>query len=76
MKIKFDPLFEIGQIVYLKTDPDQLGRMCTGYIIRATVIVYYLTYIGSETSHYDYEITQEPDALRRMGVHSGDEIED
>jgi hypothetical protein len=51
--------YEIGQIIYLKTDIDQKQRIVTGIIVRSQSILYELS-CGTETSgHYDFEITTE-----------------
>lgn len=54
-----DEKFEMGELVYLKTDPDQLPRLVTGYTIRPNSIIYYISSGEMETSHYDIEITVE-----------------
>jgi len=51
--------YNIGQEVYLKTDPDQLKRPVTGILLRKGSIIYYLSSGVDETSHYDFEITTE-----------------
>jgi len=48
--------FAIGQIVFLITDPEQLERIVTGYIVRPSQIVYYLSMETHETTHYEIEI--------------------
>lgn len=58
--------FEFGDIVFLKTDPDQLERQITGYIQRPNSIAYELS-CGVETSiHYEFEITKEIDILKKV----------
>lgn len=50
--------FEIGEEVYLKTDPLQNFRIVTGVLIRRNEITYELS-CGTENSwHYDYEINK------------------
>lgn len=58
--------FEIGQIVYLKTDNDQLARMITGINIRGGYghLVYLLSLGTNETYHYGIEISNEKDIVR------------
>ena len=51
--------FEIGQIVYSVTDPEQNARMITGYTVRATVIYYLATFVDNERQFEDYELTTE-----------------
>lgn len=58
--------FNIGDIVYLKTDKDQSERMVTGIMIRPNNIIYCLMCCTSETWHYGMEITKEKDVLKSM----------
>ena len=58
--------FDFGDIVFLKTDPDQLERQITGYIMRPNSIAYELS-CGVETSiHYGFEISREIDILKKV----------
>ena len=51
--------FEIGQFVYLKTDPDKYQRQITRIMINPDSLQFELT-LGSMSSwHYDFEITFE-----------------
>ena len=55
LEIKYD----IGQPVYLKTDPAQCVHLVTRVCVSSLGIAYELT-LGSESSwHYDFEITRE-----------------
>ena len=58
--------FEIGQIVYLKTDLQQLPRMITGILNRSNYKLYYLSQSTSETLHYDFEISVEVNEIIKM----------
>lgn len=58
--------FEIGQIVYLKTDPEQNERIITGIMVRPTMLIYYIAFGMNETTHYDIEITTEKDVLKAI----------
>ena len=49
--------FELGDIVYLKTDVDQLPRIITTIEIKQNHLRYGLTNIVIESYHYDYEIS-------------------
>lgn len=49
--------YEIGNEVYLKTDPDQNFRIVTGFLIRQKEFILYELSCGTESSwHYEYEI--------------------
>jgi len=58
-----DTKFKIGDSVYLKTDIDQQKRLVTGYYIRMNSITYLLSCGVSESTHYDFEITEDIDVL-------------
>lgn len=55
--------YEIGAMVYLKTDIDQLQRMVTSIIVRPHIIVYELSCGSTASEHYDFEITDEENVL-------------
>lgn len=50
--------YEIGNEVYLKTDPDQNFRIVTGFLIRQNGISYELSCGTESTWHYEYEINK------------------
>jgi hypothetical protein len=53
---------ELGEIVYLITDPDQFERMVTGIILRPNnQVIYEISFMNSETQHYSIEFTSERD---------------
>ncbi len=59
-----DNVHEIGDPVYLKTDPDQLLHIVTGITIRPNgLIEYKLSCDSSETTHFDVEISVESNIL-------------
>lgn len=60
---KFDP----EQIVYLKTDPDQMKRMVTAITIRGKNLIYELS-LGDDgsTYHQEFEISKEEDTLMKV----------
>ena len=55
--------FNIEQIVFLKTDMEQLPRMVVGYQVTKHSILYILAQGGGETYHHDIEIDDEKDIL-------------
>lgn len=58
-----DNKFEIGQKVFLITDPEQKPRLVTGLTITPHNITYQLS-SGSENSyHYDFEMSEEANVL-------------
>jgi len=66
MSITINPVFKIGEIVYLKTDEAQNKRMITGYTIRLKSIIYLVSYFNEEYQCYDYELTNEFDVLKKL----------
>lgn len=58
-----DNKFELGQIVFLKTDTHQNERIITAFTVREALIVYELSF-GTETSdHNHFEISKDKDLL-------------
>lgn len=49
--------YKIGDIVYLKTDKEQLERMIYGYTIFPTHIVYNLAQGQDTSGHFNFELT-------------------
>lgn len=66
MDIKINPVFSIGEIVYLKTDDSQTKRMITGYTIRLKYILYLVSSFGTEDTYYDFELTNQYDTLKDL----------
>ena len=58
-----DNKYNIGQIVYLKTDPDQNSRMVVMIQISGKDILYQLASGTMASWHFDFEITIEKDIL-------------
>lgn len=56
--------FDIGDSVFLKTDPEQSERLVTGISVRQNGITYALSYLTNESYHYDFEITKERDIIK------------
>jgi hypothetical protein len=59
-----DNKFELQQTVYLKTDPDQRGRIVTQINVRVGGLLCELQCGASGSWHYDFEITEEKDVLK------------
>ncbi len=56
--------FDIGDSVYLKTDPEQSERLVTGISVRQNGITYAISYLTNETWHYDFEKSKERDIIK------------
>jgi hypothetical protein len=67
MKIK--SVYSVGDIVYLRTDPEQAMRMVTGIVVRQVHCTYLLTCTDyPETEHYEYEISTTRDMVTLLGL--------
>lgn len=51
--------FEIGSIVYLKTDKDKKDRLVRSYQVKQSGIEYELICERDSSWHYDFEITED-----------------
>lgn len=49
--------FQIGQVVYLVTDPEQLERMVYSYTINNREVIYNLTQGTTTSGHFNFEIS-------------------
>ncbi len=58
-----DNEYEVGDIVYLKTDEEQLQRIVSGIDIRPGVLIYRVSCGIVDSSHYDFEMTREKSYL-------------
>jgi hypothetical protein len=56
------PKFKIGETLVLKTDPDQLPRICTGYTVRAHSVEYNLACATVSSWHFGIEISRQSSA--------------
>lgn len=59
MAMVVDNKFEFGQVVYLKTDCDQIPRLLTGIDLRPNMIIYQLSCGTISSNHYDFEMSAE-----------------
>lgn len=58
-----DNKYEIGQIVFLKTDKEQLERLIIGINISSLGIIYRVVNGAIETYHYEMELLEEKNIL-------------
>lgn len=63
MSTIIDNKFNIGQLVYLKTDPDHLARVVCRFTVAPTGITYALNCGSLESFHFDFEITEDKTEL-------------
>lgn len=60
--------YDLGQIVYLKTDPDQKKRMVKQICFSHKGIEFNLIHGTETTWHADFELSVESDILIKTGV--------
>lgn len=56
-KIEIEVEYTINQVVYLRTDPDQLPHLVIGYKIVPTGILYGVVFMGSSSYFYAMELS-------------------
>lgn len=61
-----DNKYEFGQIVYLKTDPDQHPRMVFCFEVSKGDILYKVCQGTNVSTHYDFELSEEKDVLKTL----------
>jgi len=66
--ILIESIYDLGDIVYLKTDKEQDRRIVTQICIATTGIQYQLACGIVSTWHSDFEITKQSDILVKTGV--------
>lgn len=64
--MKITTLYDIEDIVYLKTDGEQKERMITCIKITPGAHIYYLSCGEEETIHYEIEISLDKDILKTL----------
>lgn len=65
--LQFEVEYDIGEMVYIKTDPDQNRAQVQGYAIDKNGLMYNVTKNGMELSVYDFELTKEKDVELSTG---------
>lgn len=64
MKITFDAIFELGEIVYLKTDIDQKPRILIYYKVdTSNEVLYCVNQATYESYHYSIELSRTKDVI-------------
>jgi len=60
--------YGFGDLLFLKTDPEQLSRIVTGVNIYPSGIVYVLSLGANVSYHYEIEVTPKKDELKALGL--------
>lgn len=63
ISMKVDNRFYIGQVVYLKTDPEQKPRIVTVISVGDGWLMYRLAHCDQESTHSAVEISEERDVV-------------
>lgn len=63
MAIVIDNKYNIGDTVYLKTDPEQLPRIVFCFVVYRQEIIYKLATGIVNSDHYDFEISDTKNIL-------------
>lgn len=64
--------FNIGDVVYLKTDETQSERIITALVILPNVIRYAIMHGTSESTHYDFELSYEKNFTLKNNKEDGE----
>jgi hypothetical protein len=64
--VVIDNEFDFGNIVYLKTDPEQHERIIVGIWARGKSIRYDVSFKESESSHFGVELSTDRDILKAL----------
>jgi hypothetical protein len=73
MKKEINFALDIGQSVYIKTDPDQKECIVTGLVIRQSGIHYLVMFDTRESEHYNFELSEERDMNKVLNISAKDE---
>jgi hypothetical protein len=55
--------FNIGEVLYLKTDKEQAPRILIGYQIYGNVVMYEVICINLISTHYTFELSRTKDVI-------------
>lgn len=61
-----DNKFEIGQMVYLKTEEEQLPRIITCIIVDMGSVMYELINCTTTSCHYEFELSLERNQILNL----------
>ena len=56
--------YTFGDIVYLRTDPDQFPRIVTGIMVKENYVAYELSFVDVKSWHNTVEISSERDIVK------------
>jgi hypothetical protein len=63
MAMIIDNKFDIGDLVFITTDPEQLQRMVVSLIVNRYDVIYEVQSGTTSSRHYDFEISKEKNVL-------------
>lgn len=68
--------YKYGDILYIKNDPEQNGYFFVGIIGRPAGVYYELSLLGEIVEVCDFEVSDEKDTLKTLGVDKNESEED
>lgn len=69
--MKFESKYDLGQTVYLVTDPEQLPRMVVAVLFTADGGIHYtLSLADTLSDHYEVELSTSVNHVQRLGIKS------
>lgn len=67
--MNYNSQYGLGDIVFLKTDPEQLERMIIGVTFKCTGSLTYQLVCGTtDTDHYEIELSPKKDLLKELNI--------
>jgi len=60
---EFKPKYKIGEFVYLKSDPEQLGRQVVAYYVTHLTFQYCVVCGADQTNHFEFELNKDRNVL-------------
>lgn len=66
--------YNFGDIVFLKTDPEQLERMICKVVIYQGSILYGLAMGSVLSEHYDFEMATQKDLMKELNISNSESV--
>lgn len=71
--MKFETRYDLGQLVYLITDPDQKERMVTEVRVTPNGMEYGLSLGDGSCFAYELEISTKPNILKQLNIETDED---
>ncbi len=66
-KIEIEVAFDIGDEVYLKTDPKKETRLVACYLVTQNGVKYNISHMTTSDYFYDFELIKKDDLTKKIG---------